>query len=110
MDSYCEACGSVGYCTCEVPPCGPGSELRDIIPKFLKRKNCDCEDVATYMDRIGPQGCRKNWGKLVKHLASQAAKNPLGMVAPKKARELMAERWLQQAIERTEQKIASDES
>lgn len=102
--NICLSCGSLDprSCPCNRPLGGPGTELREIIPKFLKGKDCGCEDVAAYMDRIGPDGCRRNREKLVNHLVSQSAKLALGSVVPEKMRRAQAEKWLAQAIERAE--------
>lgn len=99
-------CGALtsSSCSCNAPDLGGvGTELRNIIPKVLKGKSCKCEDVAAWMDRIGVEGCEKNYEKLVDHLVSQAKRITVGM-APAGVAEKVARKWLDQAIQQAKDK------
>ena len=99
-------CGAItpSSCTCNARNlAGVGTELRNIIPKILKGKACKCEDVAAWMDRIGIEGCEKNYEKLVDHLVSQAKRITVGM-APAGVAEKVARKWLDQAIQQAKDK------
>lgn len=80
----------------------PGTELRKIIPRILKPKDCKCADVAAWMDKIGPEGCIRNFQKIVDHLVKQAESSLIGSVTTRAMRESQAKKWLQEAIMRAE--------
>lgn len=105
----CTVCGQPDsrncLCSSPQPLALVGSELRDIIPKFLKTKSCKCEDVAAWMDRIGIEGCEKNREKIIDHLVSQAKKMTMG-ATPGAAAKLVAEKWLDKAIANAKAKIS----
>ena len=105
---HCTVCGSpdARICSCGQPSKGMvGTELRSIIPKYLKTKGCKCEDIAAWMDRIGVDGVEKNRPKIIEHLVAQAKKLTVGM-APKSLTEKVANKWLDQAIEQARAKMS----
>ena len=104
---HCTVCGSpdARICSCNQEEIGKvGTELRSIIPRYLKTKSCKCEDIAAWMDRIGISGVQKNREKIIEHLVAQAKKLSVGM-APRSLTEKVASKWLDQAIEQAESKM-----
>ena len=80
---------------CGSPVMGPGTELSELIPKFLNGKGCACKSYAAKMDRWGVEGCEKRFDEIVEHLVGQAK----GWKVPAFASRVVASRWLKQAIE-----------
>lgn len=56
--------------SCESLKNKPGSCLKFILASlgFNPRQDCGCEELAAYMDAIGPRGCRNNREYLVSRL------------------------------------------
>jgi hypothetical protein len=82
---------------------GPGTELKRIIAAWQKRfkwfdlsprKGCQCEAMATWMDRLGPDGCEKNIDKILDKLEEEARKRKLTVPF----RRLMAKKMVRRAI------------
>lgn len=69
--------------TVDIKRGGPGTELKKIIAWWQKRfpwfdlsprKGCQCEATATWMDRLGPDGCEKKMDILLDKLEAEAKK------------------------------------
>jgi hypothetical protein len=83
-------------------PFGPGTELSEIIPAIFKGDQCDCKSYASKMDRWGVDGCEHRFEAIVGHLVKQASKIPIiCMFSP--VNEIIARRWLRQAIDNCKQ-------
>jgi hypothetical protein len=80
---------------CQSPEMGPGTELRELVPKFFERGKCTCKSYAAQMDRWGVKGCEERFDEIVAHLVSQAS----GWAIPAFASRAVAKRWLNMAIE-----------
>ena len=77
---------------------GPGSELRSIIPKFFESEGCECRSYAAKMDRWGVDGCERRFDSIVSHLVSNAKQSAIiSLLGP--INELVAKKWLRQAID-----------
>lgn len=74
---------------------GPGTELKEIVPKFFKSSGCQCNNYAAQMDKWGVEGCEEKFDQIVEYLVKQAR----GWAIPAFASKPMASRWLRMAIE-----------
>lgn len=80
---------------CSSPQIGPGTELKELVPKFFERGKCQCSSYAAKMDRWGIAGCEERFDEIVDHLVNQAK----GWAIPAFASKRVAKRWLSMAIE-----------
>ncbi|MAT51513.1 MAG: hypothetical protein CMK32_10060 [Porticoccaceae bacterium] len=88
-----ERCENTG--TCKENAFGPGTELKEIVPKFFERGKCSCKSYAAKMDRWGVDECEQRFEEIVDHLVKQAS----GWAVPAFASRVVARRWLRMAID-----------
>ena len=75
-----------------------GAELKKIIPKLLKSKDCQCDLYARQMDMWGIDGCESRFDEIVAHLMSQAEKVTFAKHFPG-INKAVATAWLRKAID-----------
>jgi len=76
---------------------GPGKMLESLIPDFVHKEGCGCQDYARQMDAWGIDGCIKRKQEIVDHLCGQAEKfgiiKHLGIINRQ-----IAKAWVNKAI------------
>lgn len=92
--------GAIGGAASELPPGGPGTELKKIlgIIGIKPTKSCQCEARALKMDREGPEWCRQNMNTILGWLEEEAKKRGLPFVRT------VAKAMVNLAIRRAEKK------
>ena len=79
---------------------GPGTELRNLIPKFFYSTDCKCGDYADAMDAWGVDLCEERKGQIVEYLVQQGKLHKLTKFLPESALRWQAETWVGKAIAR----------
>jgi hypothetical protein len=83
----------------------PGNELKRIIAGWQKifpwfnlkpTDSCNCDETATWMNRIGPDGCEQNLDLILDKLETEAKKRNLSIPFQR----FWAKRMVKQAIRR----------
>lgn len=80
-----------------VSPGEVGTELANIIPRWLRAYKCQkCDAYSAKMNRWGIQGCIDRKAEIMDHLVRQASQ--MGVPPPEPVSRTMAKRWTNQAI------------
>lgn len=89
----------------EGKPCGPGSELRDILKSLgiESTPTCSCNAFAAKMDAIGPDGCEAIMDEILDWLSDQAKARGLEKFFFRPAVKIA----VKQAIKRARKKLAN---
>jgi len=84
---------------------GPGTELKKLIPGFLEHKSCGCKDFAKNMNVWGVEGCKENKQQIVDRLVSESKKRFGLNLIPKIFTTIVAEKMVDDAIKKYEDKL-----
>lgn len=93
----CSQCGSNGVCRCGRSG-KPGTQLSKIIPDYFKGEGCGCEQMAAWMDIVGPRVCEQNLNLIVRQLVERSEKFKILRPVPVRIRQYKARRWVERAI------------
>ncbi len=79
---------------------GPGTELSNLLPKYLNHKGCGCKDYARKMNLWGVDGCIARFDKIVDYLVKKGNAVPLLGWIPSAVSRPVAKRLVTMAIEK----------